>query len=338
MLSATVRVYRTLLWYWCTLPNPTCIEMQPRKFETACGRPAGQRLICGWFRDGKMPLGTKKSSYHKVPQADEDEDVELASEEQSLSDGEEGEGEMTEAAGAVGAPEGVLARLRAALPALPGHPAVGVGPSLGPCVNLKDSRHPWVAFFHVFFKMAALAAYLLGTSFTSNFVLVFVTCILLLAMDFWTVKNVSGRLLVGLRWWNEIAEDGENVWKFESIQDPSELRPSDSTLFWTALIGAAGLWCTFALSAILNLKISWLLIVLIAVTLQCSNVIGYYRCRKDAGKQMQEMVAQGMFGAGGESAAAGLTSLIGAAASGVGGNVASGSEGVARTGSQSDTV
>jgi hypothetical protein len=35
-------------------------------------------------------------------------------------------------------------------------------------------------------------------------------------MDFWTVKNVSGRLLVGLRWWNEIKEDGESVWVFES--------------------------------------------------------------------------------------------------------------------------
>ncbi len=28
--------------------------------------------------------------------------------------------------------------------------------------------------------------------------------VLLLAFDFWTVKNVSGRLLVGLRWWNEV--------------------------------------------------------------------------------------------------------------------------------------
>jgi hypothetical protein len=27
---------------------------------------------------------------------------------------------------------------------------------------------------------------------------------LLLAFDFWTVKNVTGRLLVGLRWWNEV--------------------------------------------------------------------------------------------------------------------------------------
>jgi hypothetical protein len=55
------------------------------------------------------------------------------------------------------------------------------------------------------------------------------------------VQNISGRLLVGLRWWNEIGEEGENIWKFESIQDPSELRASDSTLFWTALVGAPAL-------------------------------------------------------------------------------------------------
>ena len=311
----------------------------------------GHRAFRGDFRNGalsavrlategrgKMPLGTKKSTYRKVAQLEEEEDnkdLELGSE-QPVSDGSGGEEEagLREPAGAAGAPVGVLGRLRGVLPALPELPAgVGGAPSLGPCVNLKDSRHPWVAFFHVFFKVAALAAYLLGTSFTSNFVLVFVTCILLLAMDFWTVKNVSGRLLVGLRWWNEIAEDGENIWKFESIQDPSDLRASDSTLFWTAMVGTAAVWCTFALSAVLSLKISWLLIVLIAVTLQCSNVVGYYRCRKDAGKQMQEMVAQGMVAAGGNSAAAaGLTSLLGVAAASAGGG------GPARTASQSDTL
>jgi len=39
---------------------------------------------------------------------------------------------------------------------------------------------------------------------------------LLLAFDFWTVKNVSGRLMVGLRWWNKIEEDGTSTWIFES--------------------------------------------------------------------------------------------------------------------------
>ena len=68
----------------------------------------------------------------------------------------------------------------------------------------KGSRHPGVALFHVLFKSLALAVYLFAGLFTSNFVLVCVVCILLLAFDFWTVKNVSGRLLVGLRWWNYV--------------------------------------------------------------------------------------------------------------------------------------
>jgi hypothetical protein len=47
-------------------------------------------------------------------------------------------------------------------------------------------------------------------------VLVFIIVALLLAADFWNVKNISGRLLVGLRWWNETTQDGQSVWVFES--------------------------------------------------------------------------------------------------------------------------
>ena len=30
-----------------------------------------------------------------------------------------------------------------------------------------------------------------------------------LSMDFWLTKNVSGRLLAGLRWWNHVNDKGE---------------------------------------------------------------------------------------------------------------------------------
>lgn len=33
------------------------------------------------------------------------------------------------------------------------------------------------------------------------------------------VKNVSGRLMVGLRWWNEVSESGGSDWKFESLEE-----------------------------------------------------------------------------------------------------------------------
>ncbi len=35
-------------------------------------------------------------------------------------------------------------------------------------------------------------------------------------------KNVSGRLLVGLRWWNEVTDDGGN-WRFESLTEVKTL-------------------------------------------------------------------------------------------------------------------
>eukprot|EP00808_Paulinella_micropora_P022170 g8441.t1 len=63
-----------------------------------------------------------------------------------------------------------------------------------------------LVMFHLGFKLAAILEYLFASAFSDNFVVVFVTCIILLAFDFWTVKNVSGRLLVGLRWWNDIKE------------------------------------------------------------------------------------------------------------------------------------
>lgn len=35
-------------------------------------------------------------------------------------------------------------------------------------------------------------------------------------------KNVSGRLLVGLRWWNETTDEGSN-WRFETLEEVSLL-------------------------------------------------------------------------------------------------------------------
>ena len=51
---------------------------------------------------------------------------------------------------------------------------------------------------------------------SDHFIELFLTIILLLAFDFWTVKNVTGRLMVGLRWWNKVEEDGTSTWQFES--------------------------------------------------------------------------------------------------------------------------
>ena len=55
---------------------------------------------------------------------------------------------------------------------------------------------------HILFKLAALVSYLMLNLFIDDLVFVYITVLLLAVFDFWVVKNITGRLLVGLRWWN----------------------------------------------------------------------------------------------------------------------------------------
>ncbi|KAL7285261.1 hypothetical protein ACG7TL_000355 [Trametes sanguinea] len=81
---------------------------------------------------------------------------------------------------------------------------------------LRQSAHPVVLFFLYFFRIAAITVYILCGLFISNYVLSSVIVVVLLAMDFWNCRNVAGRRLVGLRYWNQVDDDGESYWVFES--------------------------------------------------------------------------------------------------------------------------
>lgn len=52
--------------------------------------------------------------------------------------------------------------------------------------------------------------------FSDSFITSFVCVVLLLSADFWTVKNITGRLLVGLRWWNYVDDEGVSHWVYEA--------------------------------------------------------------------------------------------------------------------------
>ncbi len=58
--------------------------------------------------------------------------------------------------------------------------------------------------------------------------------VILTALDFWVVKNVTGRLLVGLRWTSIYKEDGTEEWSFQSHEGSRELNGVDSAFFWSA--------------------------------------------------------------------------------------------------------
>lgn len=81
---------------------------------------------------------------------------------------------------------------------------------------LQHANHPGIVFFTLLFKIGSIVSFLFLNLFLGNEALTFIIVVILSAFDFWFVKNVSGRILVGLRWWNEVKEDGSEVWIFES--------------------------------------------------------------------------------------------------------------------------
>lgn len=70
------------------------------------------------------------------------------------------------------------------------------------------------------------------------------------------VKNVTGRLLVGLRWWNDASAgaDGGTAWRFEALAEGQRaVNPAERRWFWGVLIAAPVLWALSALSAFFGL-------------------------------------------------------------------------------------
>ena len=120
---------------------------------------------------------------------------------------------------------------------------------------LRTTAHPKTAFFHVFFKAAALFTYLFCGFATSSFILSFILVVLFLVFDFWTVKNITGRLMVGLRWWNKINDDGTSEWVYESLDDTSQIGKADSWIFWGALTVTPLVWVLLCVVAALTFKV-----------------------------------------------------------------------------------
>ena len=95
-------------------------------------------------------------------------------------------------------------------------------------------------------------------------ILVFILTLLLLSADFYYLKNIAGRRLVGLRWWNEVnTASGESHWVFES-SDPNTrtINATDKRFFWLSLYATPALWIGLAILAIVRLQsVIWLSLV-----------------------------------------------------------------------------
>ncbi|EGC37530.1 hypothetical protein DICPUDRAFT_53921 [Dictyostelium purpureum] len=145
----------------------------------------------------------------------------------------------------------------------------------------KGLSHPIASSVHVLFKVTPLILYLF--SFGNSFILTFIICTLLLSFDFWTVKNISGRLMVGLRWWNQVLDDGTNKWFYETAEEGYKANQIESYIFWLGLYATPLVWVLFFIVCIFKLQFIWILIPIIAICLSLANIYGFYKCSSNSG-------------------------------------------------------
>ncbi|XP_060868746.1 uncharacterized Golgi apparatus membrane protein-like protein CG5021 isoform X3 [Metopolophium dirhodum] len=143
--------------------------------------------------------------------------------------------------------------------------------------NSTKLPHPCVTFFHLFFRVSAVLIYFFGRIFTDSFITLFVLIILLLSMDFWIVKNITGRIMVGLRWWNYVDDDGVSHWVYESRKH--RVNSSEYRIFWAGLWSVTGMWILFFITSFFSINFKWMLLVSIALTLNIANLHGYIKCK-----------------------------------------------------------
>ncbi|KAL8774845.1 MAG: hypothetical protein Q9209_000784 [Squamulea sp. 1 TL-2023] len=185
-------------------------------------------------------------------------------------------------------------------------------------LSWRLSSHPITLLFFLGFRISSLLFYLLGSLFTSNFILVFIITILLLAADFYYLKNIAGRRLVGLRWWNEVdPASGDSHWVFES-QDRSGSAESgapsqnatDKRFFWLALYVQPALWVVLAIVSVVRLlNPIWLSLIVIALILTITNTLAFSRCDKFS--QASSLASSAMYSGGmAKSLAGGLFSRL----------------------------
>ena len=144
----------------------------------------------------------------------------------------------------------------------------------------RNSSHPIICLLTFIFKLAAFVIYIIISFFTKQKGLVYLSVILLGSVDFWITKNVSGRFLVGLRWWNEVKKDGKEVWIYEIKNEKAEAT-SDKSVFWTSLYVNGGGWAILFLFKLITLSITNAIIAFTMLIFAGINLYGFFRCSKE---------------------------------------------------------
>jgi len=179
----------------------------------------------------------------------------------------------------------------------------------------QGATHQTICIFHCLFKILAFVCYMFGKYLFKGYIDTFIFVTILLALDFWTVKNITGRKLAGLRWSSQTNEDGSDGWLFQSVADETVLNPVDRNVFWMVLYIWPAIWLIIAIANFISFNFSWLVLVCLAIGFATANLVGFWKCSKDAKNTAKGWATQGALSAMTSGIGSGIGGLAGFASS-----------------------
>ena len=171
-----------------------------------------------------------------------------------------------------------------------------MGPSEAERFNISRATHPLICMLHIGAKASTIFAYLFMSLINKSSVHTFILVVIMSAVEFWIVKNVSGRYLVGMRWWNGEEGDTAEQWFFESTLNFSADSEIDANVFWGGMMVSTGFWGVLLFVKMLSFSVFWGMLVFIAFSLNATNLYGYYLCRSDRNDKLSKVLAQAQRG------------------------------------------
>ncbi|KAI1708811.1 NRDE-2, necessary for RNA interference domain-containing protein [Ditylenchus destructor] len=145
--------------------------------------------------------------------------------------------------------------------------------------GFRSLRHPSIVLVHLMFRALGVVFYVFANILSSSFIIQLLVLLSLFSADFWTVKNITGRFLVGLRWWSFVDAEGNNHFKFETSKDPQSFDAMERRIFWGALVVAPIFWLLLVSVAFFTFQWQWMIVCLLGLSMTSTNLYMYLRCK-----------------------------------------------------------
>ena len=144
----------------------------------------------------------------------------------------------------------------------------------------KKSTYPMISLLTVLIKLASIISFFLFSIFLSNEAIIMFIIVLIGLCDFWMTKNISGRFLAGLRWYNLLkSETNTEIWVFEGKKE-NDSNMINRSIFWYSLYINDIIWIVLFIWEFIRLRFDWSFICLILIIFSFTNTYGFYKSSK----------------------------------------------------------